>query len=81
MLIANWKNLIDSFSPKCDWVGIREYREITDMIVARNGKPEPTSSSVSHGIMVEVLKNGQFAYCGTVDLTNRGISSSHLFFR
>ena len=34
MLIANWKTLVDSFSTQCDWVGIREYHEITDMIVA-----------------------------------------------
>lgn len=76
MLTANWKTLIDKFSPKCDWVGIREYREITDTIAARNSKPEATSSDISHGAMVEVLKNGQFAYCGTVDLTKSGISNA-----
>ena len=76
MLLANWKTLIDSFSPQCDWVGIREYHEITDMIVARNGKPDPTNSDVSHGVMVEVLKNGQFAYCGTVNLTNSGVTAA-----
>lgn len=76
MLNADWQKLIDSFAPQCDWVGIREYREITDMIVARNSKPDPTHSDISHGVMVEVLKNGQFAYCGTVDLTNGGVKTA-----
>jgi predicted Zn-dependent protease len=76
MLQANWQTLIDKFSAQSDWVGIREYREITDMITARNGKPEPTNSDVSHGVMVEVLKEGQFAYCGTVDLTDSGVSTA-----
>ncbi len=73
---ANWHNLIAQFSNQCDWVGIREYRETTDSISARNGKPESNESNLSHGVMVEVLVNGQFAYAGTMDLSDAGVGQA-----
>ena len=72
-MIANWQVLIDEFASQCDWVGIREYRELTDSLSARNGKAEASSSKLSHGAMIEVLMKGQFAYAGTVDLSPAGM--------
>lgn len=71
-----WKELLPKLSPQCDWVGIREYKETKDFIRARNGLPESTTSDVDHGVMVEVLYKGQFAYCGTVHLSAKGIESA-----
>jgi predicted Zn-dependent protease len=72
-MIADWKKFINHFSCQCDWLGIREYREVTDTLSARNGKSESTNSDISHGVMIEVLTNGQFAYAGTVDLSEQGL--------
>ena len=73
---AQWQHLIDKFSNQCEWVGIREYRELTDTLSARNGKAEATQSKLSHGAMLEVLHQGQFAYAATVDLTEQGLTSA-----
>ena len=48
----------------------REVEEQTDYIPARNGQPEETSSTISKGVMVEVLLDGQFAYVGSGDNEN-----------
>jgi len=73
---TDWQSLISRFSQECDWVSIREYNETTDTISARNGKPESAKSKVSHGVMLEVMVEGQFAYAGTVDLSNRGLQNA-----
>ena len=57
-----------------DWVGLREVSETTTARMIRDGNPVSNDSSTSYGVMVEVLKNGQFGYYGTKDLTSRGIS-------
>jgi len=67
------KILLDKFSSACDWVSIREYKEVTDFIMARNSMPDQINTSESHGVMVEVLYSGQISYAGTCDLTNKGI--------
>lgn len=76
MLLANWKKEIDIFSRSCDWVGIREFSETIDTIPARNGQAEVAGSTVDHGLMVEVLKNGQFSCAGTVDMTHQGLQNA-----
>jgi len=73
---TNWQSLISQFSHDCDWVGIREYKETTDYITARNGKPESTNSEISHGVMLEVMVEGQFAYAGTVNMSNQGLQDA-----
>lgn len=72
-MIADWKRTIEQFTDQCDWLSIREYREVTDTLSARNGQSEATDSDISHGVMLEVLKNGQFAYSGTVDMSTKGV--------
>jgi predicted Zn-dependent protease len=48
-----------------EWVGLRRVREITTDRVARDGKPLYNETEDSHGVMVEVLCNGQFGYAAT----------------
>ena len=76
MLIANWQNQINVFAECCEWVGVREYRELTDTLVAKNGKGESSHRDVSHGLMIEVLLHGQFAYAATTDLSEVGIQQA-----
>ncbi len=75
-MIANWSRQVEQFSSQCEWVGIREYREVTDTLSARNGKAESTESKLSHGVMIEVLLRGQFAYAATIDLSNKGLEQA-----
>ena len=48
-----------------EWAGFREIRETQTIRHVRDGKPEANATSVSHGVMVEVLSQGQFGYAAT----------------
>ena len=74
--MEKYKILLDKFSLACDWASIREYKEVTDFIMARNAKPDQISTGESHGVMVEVLYAGQICYAGTCDLTEEGIKKA-----
>lgn len=51
--------------PDLEWMGLREVRETSTMRYARDGKPQANETSLSHGVMVEVLAHGQFGYSAT----------------
>jgi len=74
--MEKYKNLLNKFSSACDWASIREYKEVTDFIMARNAKPDQINTTESHGVMVEVLYAGQVSYAGTSDLTDVGIQKA-----
>ena len=42
----------------------------------RDGHPQANSTGISHGIMVEVLKNGQFAYAASSDMSIESIQKA-----
>jgi len=75
-MISNWSAYIEKFASQCEWVSIREYRELTDTLSARNGNAESTQSNLSHGVMIEVLHNGHFAYAATIDLSKKGLEQA-----
>jgi len=57
-----------------EWVGLREvYEKVTPRMV-RDGVPVANGIYSTHGIMVEILADGQFGYYGTSDLTPAGIA-------
>lgn len=73
------KNLtqrLQSLRHKADWVGIREAKETIKYCKARNGKFEQNTTTIDHGLMVEVLIEGQFAYCGTDNLSDQGVQDA-----
>jgi len=82
LLIITGKTMIDlnsklsAIDVPVDWVGLREVCETTTTRMIRDGNPEYNDSSTTHGVMVEVLKNGQIAYCGTKNLSAKGISDA-----
>lgn len=59
-----------------DWLGIREVKETTRNYVARNGKMEQSTTTIDHGYMVEVLLNGQFAYCAAAHHTDEALQQA-----
>jgi predicted Zn-dependent protease len=80
--------------PDADWVGLREVDETVTERSVRDGKPAQNSLLRSHGLMVEVLVRGQFAYAAVpwgnpdlaVDAANRAYelalhASPHASFR
>ena len=61
----NLKKLLDGINIDADWIGLRKVKETATYRAIRDNNPVSNHKDQSHGIMVEVLKNGQFGYCGT----------------
>ena len=70
------KNLLSSIDVPADWVGLREVYETHTPRMIRDGVPVVNSTNSTHGIMVEILIDGQFGYYGTPNMTPEGISSA-----
>jgi predicted Zn-dependent protease len=51
-----------------EWAGFREVREVTTLRSVRDGKPQTNETHITHGVMVEVLVQGQFGYAATTRL-------------
>ena len=58
------KKILDKINIDADWIGLREVKETATYRVVRDNNPVSNHKEQSHGIMIEVLKNGQFGYCG-----------------
>ncbi len=56
---------LSNINISADWIGLREVQETSTYRVIRDGNPESNSINLDHGVMVEVLINGQFGYYGT----------------
>ena len=61
---------------KADWIGLREMKETTTYRVIRDLKPASNNISIDHGIMVEVLVDGQFGYYGTHNISYDSIKNA-----
>ena len=68
------KELLSAVDVPAQWVGIREVYEAHTPRMIRDGVPVANARSSTHGIMVEVLVNGQFGYYGTPDMTKEGVA-------
>ena len=66
----NLKDVMNRLDINADWVGLREYKENTTYHMIRDKNPLTNTTSIDHGVMIEVLKNGQFGYSATSDLTS-----------
>ncbi|MDB5038647.1 MAG: hypothetical protein JWQ35_2175 [Bacteriovoracaceae bacterium] len=67
------KALKDMPSSGLEWIGIREVKETNTVRYVRDGKPQMNDKTESHGAMVEVLVEGQFAYSATTELSIAGL--------
>ena len=61
---------------KADWIGLREVKETTTHRIIRDLKPASNNVSIDHGIMVEVLVDGQLGYYGTHDISYEAIKNA-----
>ena len=67
------QNLLSAVDVPAQWVGLREVFEAETPRMIRDGVPVANMRYSTHGIMVEVLIDGQFGYYGTPDMTMAGI--------
>ena len=65
----NLKSIMNSVKADAEWFALRKVYESDTYRIIRDGNPQANSKNVSHGIMVEVLKNGQFAYAASSDMS------------
>ena len=72
----NLKKLLSQINIDVDWIGLREVREKETYRVIRDGNPQANGAGTSHGIMVEVLSNGQFGYYATNDMSLSGVKNA-----
>jgi len=70
----NLKKALDNLNIKADWVGLREVKESTTYRIIRDLNPESNNITTDHGIMVEVLVNGQFGYYAINDISYDSIN-------
>ena len=77
----NLKKALENINIKADWIGLREVDETTTYRVVRDLNPESNHTTSDHGIMVEVLVNGQFGYYATnnisYDAINRAANNAY----
>ena len=72
----NLHKALASIDINADWVGLREVREATTYRVIRDGNPQVNSRNTEHGVMVEVLADGQFGYYGCNSLNHFNIQKA-----
>jgi predicted Zn-dependent protease len=61
-MIADLEKILLTTSINADWIGLRAIRETTSQRAVRDGLPEGNGTSLSQGVMVEVLVNGHLGY-------------------
>ena len=72
----NLKSVKEGLKTNAEWFGLREVYESQNTHIARDGHPEGNYVGTSHGVMVEVLVDGQFGYSATTQLSQTGIQSA-----
>ncbi len=64
-----------------DWIGLREVEESRQIIGLRDGKTDNNALAFDHGLMIEVLVDGQFGYAATNRLNQTGIDEAFYLAR
>ena len=72
----NLNKILNEINIKADWIGIREVREKTTYRSVRDGNPKANDRHLTHGILIEVLYNGQFGYYGTNKFDSKSIQNA-----
>jgi predicted Zn-dependent protease len=64
--------------PNVKWIGFREVQEKQTFMLVRDGHSETTQHTLSHGVMAEVLVNGQLGYAATPHLDPENLAQAGL---
>lgn len=75
-MIAELTNLLSALDIAADWIGLRATRETSTIRSIRDRIPETNGSTMTQGIMVEVLVNGQIGYAATNLITPESVRSA-----
>ncbi|NUN64008.1 TldD/PmbA family protein [Pseudanabaena biceps] len=67
--------------PSADWIGLREVQETSITRYVRDRLPQSNGRSTSHGVMIEVLADGQFGYASTnhLDFANLQVTAERAY--
>ena len=76
--MENLYHSLQSIKNEADWVSLRQVTEKTSYRVVRDEKPATNSTSIEHGMMIEVLVDGHFGHAGTSDLSPSGLQKAAL---
>ena len=76
MKTNNLHKLLESINISADWIGLREVHESTTYRWIRDGNPQANSKDSTHGILIEVLSDGQFGYYGTNILNQENVQKA-----
>ena len=68
--------VLNSIDVKADWIGLREVCENRTFRFIRDLNTQSNTRVSSHGVMVEVLSDGQFGYAATSDLSQSGVNQA-----
>jgi predicted Zn-dependent protease len=75
-MISELSHFLNAIDIPADWVGLRAMKEASTTRSIRDGIPETNGSSLTQGVMVEVLVNGQIGYAATNLITLEGIRAA-----
>ncbi len=75
-MIPQLSRMLSSLDVSADWIGLRATREASTTRAARDGKPESNGTSLTQGVMVEVLAQGQLGYAATNHLTQASVQAA-----
>jgi predicted Zn-dependent protease len=70
------KATLEQLDINAEWVGLREVNETSTTRYIRDGIPQSNGRNQTHGVMVEVLANGQFGYASTNHLTIESVRAT-----
>ena len=73
---VNLKSILNNLKTNAEWFGLRKVYESNTYRIIRDGNPQANATDISHGIMVEVLSNGQFAYLASTDMSLSSIQEA-----
>ena len=73
---VNLKSILNNLKTNAEWFGLRKVYESNTYRIIRDGNPQANATDISHGVMVEVLSNGQFAYVASTDMSLSSIQDA-----
>lgn len=75
-MLAELQHAIAALDISADWVGIRAVKETETTRSVRDGQPRSNHKSLTQGVMVEVLAQGQLGYAATNQFTPSGLHTA-----
>lgn len=75
-MVPELSHFLSRLELPADWVGLRASRERSTTRSVRDGIPESNGTSLSQGVMVEVMAKGQIGYAATNHLTEASLQAA-----